>query len=57
MQQDGVLSRHDEQVAACDRLDVHEGDDQLVLVHEAGRFPAGHDLTEDAVVIGDKPQG
>ncbi len=41
---------HDEHVAVRDRLDVHEGDDAVVLVDEAGGGFALDDRAEDAVV-------
>ena len=45
-----MLSRHNKHVTVSDRLYVHERDDVVVLVGEAGGRVPGQDLAEDALI-------
>jgi hypothetical protein len=43
-----VLARYDEKMAGCDGIQVHEGNNGLVLVHQTGLGLSRRDGTEDA---------
>jgi len=43
-----VLAWHDEKMAGCDGVQVHEDHNGLVLVHHTGLGLSGHDVAEDA---------
>jgi hypothetical protein len=47
-----VLPRHDQDVGRSLRREIVEGDHLVVLMHDAGRYVAGHDAAEDAVAQG-----
>lgn len=43
-----MLSRNDQEMSWCQRIEVHERNDVLVLIHEARRCLADNDPAEDA---------
>ena len=51
----GVPPRDHQRVAAGPRVDVHECDRVLVLVHQLRRDLAGEDLAEETVVVHSQP--
>jgi hypothetical protein len=51
-----VLLGHDQEMTGCHRVDVHEGDNDLILVYQGGRSIPGNDSAENAIRIGDHGQ-
>ena len=45
-----MLAGNYQDVAVCDRLDVHERDDRVVLVDEGGGGIPSQDLAENALI-------
>ena len=48
-QQGRMLACDEQDVARRDRIQVHEADDALVLVHDARLAPSGQELAEEAL--------